>query len=86
MTTIMSLRWRAIRLGGRCRQSPEGRPVKSHAVWFLTVWRQGHKTLAHGFGGTAVITSSERDEIKGMIIMPITAPAASALSDEIDNQ
>ena len=33
--------------------------------------------------GTAVITSSAREEIKGIIIIPITPPAASALSDEI---
>ena len=35
--------------------------------------------------GTALITSSDNDEIKGMIIIPITPPAASALSDAILN-
>ena len=31
--------------------------------------------------GTALITSSDRDETKGIIIIPITKPAASADSD-----
>ena len=31
--------------------------------------------------GTALITSSDSDETKGMIMMPITRPAASALSE-----
>ena len=34
--------------------------------------------------GTALITSSEREDIKGIIIMPITRPAAKALSEAID--
>ena len=33
--------------------------------------------------GTALITSSDRDETNGMIMMPITTPAASADSEEI---
>ena len=32
--------------------------------------------------GTAVITSSDKDETKGIIITPITTPAARALSEE----
>ena len=32
--------------------------------------------------GTALMTSSESEETKGMIMMPMTMPAASALSDE----
>ena len=31
--------------------------------------------------GTALITSSDSEETKGMIMMPITRPAASALSE-----
>ena len=31
--------------------------------------------------GTALITSSESEETNGMIIMPMTSPAARALSD-----
>ena len=31
--------------------------------------------------GTAFITSSESDEMKGMIMIPMTTPAASADSD-----
>ena len=33
--------------------------------------------------GTAFITSSDNDEIRGTIIIPITIPAANALSDAI---
>mgnify|MGYP007000231426 len=32
--------------------------------------------------GTEFITSSDNEEMKGIIIMPITRPAASALSEE----
>ena len=32
--------------------------------------------------GTALITSSDREETKGIIMMPMTRPAANALSDE----
>ena len=35
--------------------------------------------------GTALMTSSAIDDIKGIIIIPITAPAASALSDAISS-
>ena len=35
--------------------------------------------------GTALITSSDREEIKGIIIIPITKPAAKALSEEALN-
>ena len=35
--------------------------------------------------GTALITSSDKDEIKGIIIIPITPPAAIALSEAILN-
>ena len=34
--------------------------------------------------GTVLIASSEREEIKGVIMIPTTEPTASALSDEID--
>ena len=37
------------------------------------------------FCGTAFITSSEIDETNGIIIIPITNPAASALSEAIAN-
>ena len=32
--------------------------------------------------GTALMTSSDREETKGMIMMPMTSPAARALSEE----
>ena len=31
--------------------------------------------------GTALMTSSDRDETNGMIMIPMTTPAASALSE-----
>jgi hypothetical protein len=35
--------------------------------------------------GTAEITSSDSEETNGMIMMPITSPAASALSEATDS-
>ena len=67
------------------RRLPEMPGIAAGSITFLIVSlfvEPSAKEASRSDCGTAFITSSDSEEISGMIIIPIISPAANALSDE----